>query len=369
MAKPGQNPVPDTEDVQKINQRPVDLDDVVLIDQDRRAFEPLVTGAAEHDAVNEQNIAQGEIAQEGWFAKKFENVKDFFMHREQEIEDGHTETKENLANIAKMREKLQVRAGEVDRNADTITISKYAKWLSIDGKHITDPARLIRELHRVYELVQWSGALDKAWLDGYKFVSDQIWKLGETDLKKALENLKRMWEVARPQGVDKWLTVNKKVMFKGKEYTDRHSPFFLGQWCVFEVSQEEDNPAPGGIVEIQRMKSMRAVGGAEFPALNKAQMKEILDICEKIEAHLASMTFDGRIIDRYLDALDEFAYRYRNFNALSRQDQEMAKTLYAWGQLMMSYDSTFLPTAFSNHLVRVMLSYIEKSMRRIEVAK
>jgi hypothetical protein len=367
MAKPGQNPVPDTENVategtEKIDTRPVDLDDVVLIEQDRRAFQPESTGSAEHDAINAQNIAQ-----EGWISKKFENVKDFFMNREKEFEDGHTATKENLEAIARLRTKLQVRAGEVTRDADTISISKYAKWLSIDGKHITDPARLIRELHRVYELVQWSGNLDKAWLEGYKFVADQIWKLGETDLKKANENLKKMWEVARPQGVEKWLTVNKPTQFKGKEYIDKHSPFFLGQWCVFEISQEEDNHAPGGIIEIQRMKSMKAIGGGEFPALTKAQMKEVLDICEKIEAHLASMTFDGRIIDRYLDALDEFAYRYRNFKSLPREDQTLASRLYAWGQLIMQYDTTFLPTAFSNHLVKVMLSYVEKSMRRIEV--
>jgi hypothetical protein len=369
MAKPGQNPVPDTENVategtEKIDTRPVDLDDVVLIEQDRRAFQPESTGSAEHDAINAQNIAQ-----EGWVSKKFENIKDFFTRREKELEEGHTATKENLEAITRLRTKLQVRPGEVTRDADTITINKFAKWLSIDGKHITDPVRLIRELHRIHEFVQWTGSLDKAWLEGYKFVADQVWKLGESDLKKAEENLKKLWQVARPVGADKFLSVTKVEEFKGKKYTDHHTPFFLGQWCLYETAQEEQVPAPGGIVSVVRMKSAKAVGGAEFPALNKTQMKEVLDICEKIEAHLASLTFDGRIVDRYLDALDEFAYRYRNFKSLPREEQTIVSRLYTWGQLIMDHDTTYLPTAFSNHLVKVLLSYVEKSMRRIEVAK
>jgi hypothetical protein len=369
MAKPGQQPVPDAEDVatesvEKIDERPVDLDDVVLIEQDRRAFEPQSEGSAEHDAINAQNIAQ-----EGWLGKKFENIHDWFTRREKELDDGLTSTQDNLKDIKRLREKLMVRSGEVSSQADTITITKFAKWLSIDGKHITDPEHLIRELTRVFQFVVWCDNLDKAWMNAYKFVSDQVWKLGESDLKKGAENLKKLYEVARPEGADKWLSQTKVENFKGKDYTDRHSPFFLGQWCLYETTQESDSETPGGIVEVIRMKSARAVKGAEFKALTKDQMKRVLDVCERIEAHLSSSSFDGKVIDRYLDALDEFAYRYRNFKSLSREEQRLISVLYTWGQQVMHHDTTFMPTMYGNHLVKVMLNYVEKSMRRIEVAK
>lgn len=354
----------DGDGVEKIDMRPVDLDDYVLAEQDRRAFEPIAMGEAEQDAIAEQNIAT-----EGWLGKKFENITDWLTQREKEVEDGTTSTEDNLAAIRKMREKLIGRPGEVVHDADTITISKYAKWLSIDGKHITDPEQLIRELGRVYDFVKWCDNLDQAWLKAYKYVSDQVWKLGESDLKKAEENLKKMFEVSRPEGADKWLTQTKVVTFKGKEYKDRHSPYFLGQWCLYETIQEEESPVPGGIVEVCRMKSMKAVKGGEFKALTKDQMRRVLDVCEKIEVHLSSSAFEGKIVERYLDVLDEFAYRYRNYKSLSREEQALVSRLYTWGQQLMHHDTTFLPTLYSNHLVKVMLSYVEKSMRRIEVAK
>lgn len=363
QAKPGQNPVPDQQDV-KIDERPVDLDDVILIDQDRRAYQPLVSDAASAMAVDEQNIAQ-----EGWIGKKIENVKDFFTRREKEIEDGYTATKDNLADLEKLRQKLRTRPGEVHAEADTISLGKYAKWLSLNGKHVTDASQLVRELERIYQFVQWADELDKAYIAAYKFVAESVWKLGESDLQKATDNLKQLLTVAKPHGVDRWLTEKETNKFNGKDFVDRKSPAFIGQWFLFEMSQEADAAAPGGIVKVVRHNSMKSVKGSEFPALTKDQMSKIIDVCEKIENHLASSKSEWNVVDRYLDALDEFAYRYRNFNSLSREDQALVKKLYSWGQIIVQNDTTFLPTAFSNHIVKVLISYVEKSMRRIEVAK
>lgn len=359
MAKPGQNPVPD-----KIDTRPVDLDDVVLAEQDRRAYEPLATDQATHDAIVAQNIAT-----EGWLSKTVEKIGDFFTHREHDIEAGYTSLVANLKAIARMRERIVARAGEVNVGGDPVSLSKHAKWLAIDGKLIDDPAKLIRELQRLEKFITWSVKNYTKSIDAmYKFTAQNVLKLGESDLDKALENSKQIIAKHYPQGADAWLTVKDVVKWKDKNYEDRHMPYLLGQWGLVGLSQEQDTPVPGVVLRVVRHTDSMKVKKGEFKPLPKDAMKQILDICERIENTFAANKADGDAIDRYFDAMDEFAYRYRYWNQLSKEEQKKVSQLYSASKVVAVNDFSIWPLSYSNHLVKVLLMYIEKSLRRVEQA-
>jgi hypothetical protein len=366
MAKPGENPVPDKQDIavedEKINERPVDLDDVILIDQNRRAYQPLVSDTASAMAVDEQNIAQ-----EGFFSKTIEKVGDFFMHREKDLKDGYTSLKENLAAIETMRNKIIRRGGEVDVNGDSISLSRYAKWLSIDGKLLDDPQRLIREVERLYEFVQWctssyNGAVNRM----YDFIARDVYKLGESDLDKALANSKLIITRNEPKDAKKWLTGKETTTWKGKQFTDLVMPQLPGQWGLVGMAQEEDAPVPGIVLRILQKKDAAKVSNGEFRPLPKDVMRKILDLCEKIENQFASNKVDGALYERYWDAMDEFAYRYRSYKSLPKSEQTKVEDIYLAGKMVITYDCGTDTLAHANHFVKVLLLYIEKSLRRVK---
>lgn len=366
MAKPGENPVRDKQDIavedEKINERIVDLDDVILIDQDRRAYQPLVSDTASAMAVDEQNLAQ-----EGFLSKTVEKIGDFFMHREKDLRDGYTSLKENLAAIETMRNKMIKRAGEVDLNGDTISLSRYAKWLSIDGTLLNDPQRLIREIQRLHDFVEWStksynGAVNRM----YDFIARDVYKLGESNLDKALENAKVIITKFEPKDASKWLTQKETAKWKGKTFTDLVMPVLPGQWGLVGMEQEADALPPGMVLRVTQRKASDKVTKGEFKPLPKDAMRHILDLCEKIESMFFANKIDGALYERYWDAMDEFAYRYRSFESLPREVQRKVQDIYRAGKIIVTYDQGTETLAHTNHFVKVLLLYIEKSLRRVK---
>lgn len=367
MSKPGGDLIRDTEDVSlesavKIDMKPVDLDDQVLLDQDRRAYEPVSTGGAEEMAIAEQNIAQ-----EGWLGKQIERIGDFFTHREKEVDAAYTSIEANLKEIARMRNKIMSRQGNVDVNGDTVSLSEYAKWLAIDGKLMDDPGALVREVERLHSFIDWSVKNYTTSIDSmYKYVSDQVWKMGESNIDLALENSKKIISANVPQGVDRWLTVSDKTEWKGKSYEDRRMPFLLGQWGLVGLAQEANSPVPGEVLRVLRHKAGGTVKKGELKPITKDVMRKLLDTMEKIEHTFSSHKANGDVFSRYLDAMDEFAYRYRNFNSLSKTEQDKVSDIYLAGKIVINNDFGYYVLSYSNHVIKVLLLYIEKSLRRVE---
>lgn len=365
MSKPGGDLIRDTEDIaieDKIVGAPVDLDDTVILDQDLRAYEPISTGNDEEMAIAEQNIAT-----EGWLGKQIERIGDFFTHREKEADAAYTSIESNLKEIARMRNKIMSRQGNVNVAGDTVSLSEYAKWLAIDGKLLDDPSTLVREVERLYSFIDWAVKNYTTSIDSmYKYVSDQVWKLGESNIDLALENSKKIIALHKPQGVDRWLTVKDSTTWKGKVYEDRHMPYLMGQWGLVGLAQEVDSPVPGEVLRVLRHKSGGAVRKGELKPIPKDTMRKLLDVMEKIEHTFSANKANGDVYGRYLDAMDEFAYRYRNYNQLSKDEQTKVTAIYLAGKIVINNDFGFYVLSYSNHVIKVLLLYIEKSLRRVE---
>lgn len=361
MAKPGQNPVPDAEDVTLESKDFVDLDDVVLANQDRRRYEPLVSDPHTHDVVMQQNMATEGIV---------EKVKDFFLAREKEELQESTSSEENIHAIQRMKEKLATRPGEVRPGAEKITLSKYAKWLAINGKLIDNPAELLKELTRLEKFVDWLfGPYAVVLFKQYEFVSNSVLKLGESDLNKAYENLLTVLTLHKPAGVDQLLTAKETVTEHGNSYTDRVSPWLLGQWRLIGLEQPKSSSVQGEAYMITIKASQFKVEKGEFTPLDKATIAKVLDIALRISTRINSYTAPKGVFNRFIDSIDEFAYRYRHFKELSKEDQEKAREVYSWCNEMLYFDRFYLGERFPNHIVKVLLLYIEKSLRRVEPNK
>jgi hypothetical protein len=366
QAKPGQNPVPDKEDTRgggepKINSAPVDLADVVLTNQDRRAYQPLVSDAASKDAVNEQNIAQE--------SGLFERIKDSFQHQEKSILEERAEARENLSRIEGMKTKLQTRQGDVHEKSDTIRLSAYATWLAIDGKVMDTEADLMRELARLQEFSRWfTSSYAKSLFDTYEYMATKVLKLGESNLPEAKANLAKVFEIYKPEGMEKYLTEKKTVEDKGQSYTDMESPMFMGSWRVVAYEQVKTNLAQGHELTFRWEKANDKVKKAELKPLSKQAMLKVVGQLEAISNVMAAFSAEAEFKKavRFYDALDEFAYRYRYFKQLPREEQAMVQSIYQICNMVAEGVRMWFAERAVNHTVKATLLYVEKSMRRIK---
>lgn len=353
QAKPGQNPVPDKEDTQ-----PVDLADVVLERQDQRAYQPLVSDAASKDAVNEQNLAQEGL---------IERLKDAFTHSEKGIMEVQSSAKGNLAQIESMKTKLQVRKGEVHEKAESIHLSAYATWIALDGKIIDDEASLMRELGRLKAFSQWiTTSYVETLYATYEHMSTQVLKLGESNLAQAKDNLSKILTQFKPKGIEQFLTLSKTINENGKEYKDLESPKFMGSWHLVALQQPAGAITQGHLTMFSWHKDTDKVKKGDFRPLSKAAMVKVLAECEAISQIVAQYTVDGQKVIRFYDALDEFAYRYRYFKELPKEEQKTVVDIYDAVKTISGSDRLWFADRAINHTVKAVLLYIEKSMRRIK---
>ncbi|BDD79618.1 hypothetical protein [Burkholderia phage FLC9] len=363
QAKRGQNPVPDKEDTRgggepKINSAPVDLADVVLTEQDQRSYQPLVSDKASKDAINEQNLAQEGLV---------ERIKDAFSGAEHGIMEVRVKAEENLATIESMKTKLQVRKGEVHEKAEPIRLSAFATWIALDGKIIDDEATLLKELGRLKEFADWiTTDYSNALFAAYEHMATQVLKLGESDLDKATANFATVLEQFKPKNTEKFLTLKESTTEKGQTYTDMKSPMFLGSWHLNALEQPASNTAKGHTVSFSWHKDADKVKKGDFKPLPKAAMGKVLEVLNAISQVMASHKPDHKKYIRFLDALDEFAYRYRYFNELSREDKQKVTSIYSGVKIVAGADRLWFADRAVNHTVKAVLLYIEKSMRRIK---
>lgn len=363
QSKRGQNPVPDKQDTRgasptKIDSTPVDLADAVLTNQDQRNYQPLMSDPATKDAINEQNLAQ-----EGFM----ERLKDAFSNQEHGLMEVKASAKENIAKIESMRTKLQVRKGEVHEKAEAIHLLQFATWLAVNGKIIDDEAGLMRELGRLKEFVEWmTTSYSQALFSCYDHMAKNVLKLGESDLPKARENLAGVLDQFKPKGMEKFLTEKETITENGKQYTDLTSPHFLGSWYVNAMEQPSTNLVKGHAITFTWHKDSEKIKTGEFKPLSKAAMGKVLDAVNGLSQTMASYTVDGAKFVRFYDALDEFAYRYRYFRELSREDQANVNAIYNGAKLVASVDRMWFAERAINHTVKAVLLYVERSMRRIK---
>lgn len=253
------------------------------------------------------NHSSQQIANEDWnsFKNKVSNFMSIFEH---DWGVGIREAKEIKTAIAGYRQVLAKKKGDIRPDAPEIKLRAYAKWLSMDGKMISEPKLLVQSIASMLPLVE---AFGKSWWDAY----EQMLDYAEVSvLRKALDNpretrekMRKTFELNQPKGFQNLLKHNKRLTspIDDGENDVLASGLQMGEW--YGVAHGVHWGYVEGTFPITARKYSPVIQ-AEMQILDKDAIEHLLD---GIDHLLEKLGFDEfRSVERAQNSLMRAARPY-----------------------------------------------------------
>lgn len=215
------------------------------------------------------------------------HVSNFMSHFETDQRRSISDGKELLAVIGKQRKVMANKAGHIRNTAPDIKMTSFAKWLSLNGQVIEEPARLLHELDRVVSLTALFG---DSWWNAYEkvlhYATDRVLRIAEDKPSEARNNMRTTFDKNRPEGFDAVLTKEDKVVspISEDDLKTKVSENVLGDWCAADVGFTWGGVQGHFPITLRRRSP---VGKVELKALDKASIESLHAGIEKIAMEIS----------------------------------------------------------------------------------
>ncbi len=150
----------------------------------------------------------------------------------------------NVADLTKsingIRATARKKKGIIRSDAPDIKMRSYAKWLSVNGKVLTDADHIVLELEKASKIAE---LFTTSWWDAYNgmvsYAADKVLRHGMRNMHASRTAMANTFTSNKPAGFDAIMTKHEEVHDPFEERTVRApvSEYFLGHWRAAKVGR------------------------------------------------------------------------------------------------------------------------------------
>lgn len=300
------------------------------------------------------------------FKNKVSNMLSIF---ESDSRAAKATAKSVLSDIGRFRNVVKTKQGVRRTDAPDIKLRSYAKWLSLDGRVVTDADRILHEVNRLCEAAK---LFETVWYDQYgnilRYARDIVDDNEPDDVRGLQQAIAATFTGRYPRGFDRLLTKTEtlKDPYHGKKLPTKVSDWYLGHWRIADVGISWAN-------EKDRFPSMvrekSSVDSVELHVLDLDTMKKLMDGLEQACQSLQCIN--------YVD-IERTMYRLYSSVALVDADEEeededqgfreswFAEEAEEYVENLINLYTNNKAADYLSSTITVLLKWIDQSLKRMD---
>jgi hypothetical protein len=274
--------------------------------------------------------------------------------------------------ISRLRAAMKKKKGDIRSDAPDIKMRSYAKWLSVNGKMVTDPDHLIAELQKMAKTVS---LFENEWYDAYtamiNHASDNVLRHGDRDLTRARQEMAKTLDNHKPAGFAAIMTKTDKVEepFEESEVVSASvSEYYLGHWRAASVGIQWGGITGSFPITLRDKSNVKET---ELAPLDLATIEKLLVGIESIFKDIQS-NHNAQDLDKAWNRLERELSRYQDMDDpeeaqwQSRQEVIFVNEILLYAEHLMELPWHNEARQHAQVSCTAILAWCEQSLKRMD---